>query len=196
MAERIKKAGAVYETRPVSLGRADSRLRPRGDRDGRARGIGGGARAARYERNSARVGYRNGAKPRTLTGLTGLLPLTLPRGLLHTPGGAKEWTSTIVARYERRLPEVNEAVVATYLAGSNMRRIRGALRPLLKAAPLSKSAVSRVVATLKAGLEAWQKQSLAGPGRRLPLPRRHLPAGAQCRQGGQPAHPRRGGGPG
>jgi len=39
-------------------------------------------------------------------------------------------------------------VVATYLAGGNTRRIRGALQPLLKAAPLSKSAVSRVVATL------------------------------------------------
>src|SRR5438132_213223 len=37
----------------------------------------------------------------------------------------------------------------------------GALQPLLKAAPLSKSAVSRVVATLKDGLEAWRTRSLA-----------------------------------
>ena len=47
------------------------------------------------------------------------------------------------------------------LAGGNTRRIRGAPQPLLKAAPLSKSAVSRVVATLKDGLEAWRKRSLA-----------------------------------
>jgi putative transposase len=46
------------------------------------------------------------------------------------------------------------------LAGGNTRRIRGALQPLLKAAPLSKSAVSRVVATLKDGLEAWRTRSL------------------------------------
>src|SRR5438067_7422772 len=46
-------------------------------------------------------------------------------------------------------------------AGGNTRRIRGALQPLLKAAPLSKSAVSRVVATLKDGLEAWRTRSLA-----------------------------------
>ena len=59
------------------------------------------------------------------------------------------------------MPEVNEAVIATYLAGGNTRRIRGALQPLLKAAPLSKSAVSRVVATLKDGLEAWRTRSLA-----------------------------------
>src|SRR4029077_10213824 len=54
-----------------------------------------------------------------------------------------------------------EAVIATYLAGVNTRRIRGALQPLLKAAPLSKSAVSRVVATLKDGLEAGRTRSLA-----------------------------------
>jgi transposase-like protein len=58
------------------------------------------------------------------------------------------------------MPEVNEAIVATYLAGGNTRRIRGALQPLLKAAPLSKSAVSRVIATLKDGLEAWRTRSL------------------------------------
>jgi transposase-like protein len=72
----------------------------------------------------------------------------------------KEWRSRIVPRYQRRIPEVNEAVIATYLAGGNTRRIRGALQPLLKAAPLSKSAVSRVIATLKGGLEAWRTRSL------------------------------------
>ena len=65
-----------------------------------------------------------------------------------------------MSRYQRRIPEVNEAVIATYLAGGNTRRIRGALQPLLKAAPLSKSAVSRVIATLKGGLEAWRTRSL------------------------------------
>ena len=111
-----------------------------------------------YERSECRRGYRNGIKTRTLTGPTGPLPLTLPRATLFT--GAKEWTSRIVPRYHRRMPEVNEAIVATYLAGGNTRRIRGALQPLLRAAPLSKSAVSRVIATLKDGLEAWRKRSL------------------------------------
>src|SRR5262249_45578558 len=73
----------------------------------------------------------------------------------------KEWTSRIVPRYHRRMPEVNEAIVGTYLAGANTRRIRGALQPLLTAAPLSKSAVSRVVAALKAALETWRTRSLA-----------------------------------
>jgi len=57
--------------------------------------------------------------------------------------------------------EVNEAVAGVYLSGGNTRRIRGALRPLLKNAPLSKSAVSRIVGTLRGDWEAWSKQSLA-----------------------------------
>ena len=56
---------------------------------------------------------------------------------------------------------MNETIVATYLAGGNTRRIRSALQPLLKTAPLSKSAVSRVIATLKQGLEAWRTRSLS-----------------------------------
>ena len=117
--------------------------------------------ATPYERNEARRGYRNGTKERTLTGPSGPVTLTLPRATLFRAADAKEWTSTILPRYQRRMPEVNEAVAATYLAGGNTRRIRGALQPLLKAAPLSKSAVSRVVATLKDGLEAWRTRSLA-----------------------------------
>lgn len=113
-----------------------------------------------YERSDARRGYRNGTKTRMLTGPTGLVALTVPRATLFSGGGEKEWTSAIVPRYQRRMPEVNEAVIATYLAGGNTRRIRGALQPLLKTAPLSKSAVSRVVATLKDGLEAWRTRSL------------------------------------
>ena len=114
-----------------------------------------------YERNGVRRGYRNGAKARTLTGPTGPVALTVPRATLFNIAGTKEWTSAIIPRYQRRMPQVNEAVVATYLAGGNTRRVRGALQPLLKDAPLSKSAVSRVVATLKDGLEAWRTRSLA-----------------------------------
>jgi len=98
--------------------------------------------AVPYERSDARRGYRNGTKTRALTGPTGLVALTVPRATLFSDAGAKEWTSAVVPRYQRRMPEVNEAVIATYLAGGNTRRIRGALHPLLKAAPLSKSAVS------------------------------------------------------
>src|SRR5437667_10916629 len=93
-------------------------------------------------------------------GPTDPVALALPRSTLFRGARAQEWTSAIVPRYQRRMPEVNEAVVATYLAGDNTRRIRGALQPLLKAAPLSKSAVSRVVGTLKESLEACRTRAL------------------------------------
>jgi putative transposase len=111
-----------------------------------------------HERIATRQGYRNGTKVRTLSGPSGPAAITVPRATLF---GAKEWTSTILPRYQRRFPAVNEAIAATYLAGANTRRIRGALQPLLKAAPLSKRAVSRVVATLKAELATWRTRSLA-----------------------------------
>jgi len=113
-----------------------------------------------YERVDVRNGYRNGNRTRTLSGPTGPAELTLPRGTLFTPGGESEWSSKIVPRYERRMPELNEAILSTYLSGANTRRLKGALRPLLKKAPLSKSAVSRVVGTLKNSLEEWRKRSL------------------------------------
>ena len=47
-----------------------------------------------------------------------------------------------------------------YLAGVNSRRIRAALQPLLGAAHLSKSAVSRVVSRLKALFASWQTRHL------------------------------------
>jgi putative transposase len=99
--------------------------------------------------------------PTILTGPTGPLALTVPRARLFTSAAQREWASTLLPRCQRRLREVNEAVVATYLAGANTRRLRGALGPLLRTAPLSKSAVSRIVGTLKAELEAWRTRSLA-----------------------------------
>jgi putative transposase len=159
MGKSIREAPQALELEPVSL----SELIHREIRVAIETAVHEELRAALgttpYERSQLRRGYRNGTKTRTLTGPTGPVALTLPRATLFA--GAKEWTSRIVPRYHRRMPEVNEAIVATYLAGGNTRRIRGALQPLLRAAPLSKSAVSRVTATLKDGLEAWRTRSLA-----------------------------------
>jgi putative transposase len=117
--------------------------------------------AGSYERQEGRKGYRHGSKTRTLTAHTGATELDVPRGRMVGPNGKEhEWQSMLVPRYARRLPEINEAVVGVYLSGGNTRRIRGALAPLLKNAPLSKSAVSRVLATLKEQWEEWKKASL------------------------------------
>jgi putative transposase len=160
MEKRTKNSEPRPELAPVSLGELIHRWVRRAIETAVHEELEAALGAARYERNGARRGYRNGTSERTLTGPTGPLALTVPRATLQTGTGATEWRSALVPRYTRRLPEVNAAVIATYLAGGNQRRIRAALQPLLKAAPLSKSTVSRIVATLKDDLQAWSTRSL------------------------------------
>jgi putative transposase len=108
-----------------------------------------------------RRGYRHGYRERTLTTSTGPTTFRMPRGRLRVnDGGSQEWESRTVARYERRSQRVDEAIVGVYLSGANTRRIRGALAPLLKGAPLSKDAVSRLVGRLKGDFEQWQQRDL------------------------------------
>ncbi len=161
MEEHTRKWVARHEARLVALGELIHAAVRRAIEVAVHEELAAALGAAWYERSGTRGGYRNGTKPRTLTGPTGPLVLTVPRATVFTPTHDREWTSVLLPRYQRRLPEVNEAIIATYLAGGNTRRLRGALQPLLKAAPLSKSAVSRIVGTLKAGLETWRTRSLA-----------------------------------
>jgi putative transposase len=109
----------------------------------------------------ARKGYRHGYRERTLTTSTGPTTFAMPRARLKAAGGGgHEWQSQTVARYERRSRRVDEAIVGVYLGGANTRRIRGALAPLLRGAPLSKDAVSRLVGRLKGDFEHWQQRDL------------------------------------
>lgn len=108
-----------------------------------------------------RKGYRHGYRERTLTTSTGPATFAMPRARLSDAGGgSEEWRSKTVARYERRSQRVDEAIVGVYLAGTNTRRIRGALAPLLRGGPLSKDAVSRLVGRLKEDFEQWRQRDL------------------------------------
>jgi putative transposase len=108
-----------------------------------------------------RKGYRHGHRERTLTTSTGPTTFAMPRARLSTgERGSREWQSQTVERYERRSRRVDEAIVGVYLGGVNTRRIRGALAPLLRGAPLSKDAVSRLVGRLKGDFEQWQQRDL------------------------------------
>jgi transposase-like protein len=131
MAEHIRMAGRPHEGRPGSLGELIHTAVRRAIEVAVDVELITALGAPRYARCGSRCGYRNGTKPRTLTGPTGPLALTVPRATVFTPTGSREWRSALLPRYQRRLREVNEAVVATYLAGGNTRRLRGALSPLL-----------------------------------------------------------------
>jgi transposase-like protein len=118
--------------------------------------------APRSQRVSERVGYRHGSKRRRLTLRTGTVQLEVPRArLTEAAGGEREWQSQLVPRYRRSSHEVEQSVLGVYLSGSNTRRIRGALQPLLTGAALSKSAVSRLVLRLEESYRTWQGRELA-----------------------------------
>src|SRR2546429_6716420 len=105
MAEAISKSVGAHELEPVSL----STLIHQHVRLAIETAVHEELRAALgtspYERSDVRRGYRNGTKARTLTGPTGPVALMLPRATLFEAVGGKEWRSTIVPRYQRRLPE-------------------------------------------------------------------------------------------
>jgi putative transposase len=118
--------------------------------------------AGRSQRVGAgRTGYRHGARERQLTTRLGKTAIR-PRARLKGADGAEsEWHSRIIPRYQRRTERVDAALLGTYLSGINTRRLRGALSPLLRGAPLSKDAVSRMVGRLRDEFTAWSNRDLA-----------------------------------
>jgi putative transposase len=113
----------------------------------------------RHERPEERRGYRNGRVVRTITTPHGTRTVTVPRGrIVGRDGVTHEFHSQLLPRYARRAREVDEAIPSCDLAGTNRRRSRPALTPLLGERHLSKSAVSRIVARLKALLAGWRER--------------------------------------
>ena len=113
-----------------------------------------------YERKGERRGYRNGKRERWVSTGLGATAIELPRARLKEGGEEREWQSRLIERYQRRARSVDSALLGCYLSGANGRRIRGALSPLLRGAPLSKSAISRIVGRLQALFTDWRKRSL------------------------------------
>jgi putative transposase len=120
----------------------------------------GAKRGARV--GEQRQGYRHGGRTRLLTTSLGPTTLRVPRARLqHPAGGTEEWHSRMLPRYQRRTARVDEAILGVYLSGTNSRRLKGALAPLLRGGPLSKDAVSRLVGRLKSDFEEWCQRDLS-----------------------------------
>jgi putative transposase len=113
-----------------------------------------------YQRKGDRRGYRNGKRSRSISTGLGATVIELPRARLTVGEEEKEWQSRLIERYQRRARSVDSALLGCYLSGANGRRIRGALSPLLRGAPLSKSAISRIVGRLQSLFSEWRKRSL------------------------------------
>ncbi len=115
-----------------------------------------------YARTETRRGYRNGTTSRTIATSFGPTELTMPRAIVFDGERNREWQSQIVPRYARRTREVDAALLGLYFGGVNTRRVKQAIRPLLKDSPLSKSSISRVTVQLQAYFESWRERDLSG----------------------------------
>lgn len=119
--------------------------------------------ASSHERTDSRRGYRHGSEERTLTTGSGKTTFNMPRAKLFAADGKEEeWQSAIIPRYARRCRAVDAALLGMYFGGVNTRKVKQAIRPLLRNSPLSKSSISRLIVRLKDYFEGWRKRSLAG----------------------------------
>src|SRR5712675_385225 len=107
------------------------------------------------------TGHRHGHRSRSLLGTFGPVEIAMPRARLNAPGGGTtEWKSKALKAYQRRTVAADSLIAATYLAGTNTRRVRRALTTLFGGA-VSKDTVSRTWRKVKTDWDAWNARSLA-----------------------------------
>ena len=112
----------------------------------------------RYQRRSdpTKGGYRDGfERPRTVTSNRGPIDVRRPR----VRGAA--FSSAILPRHKRRLPDVDESLSDLWLDGLATRDFEGTLRAFLGAdAPLSAATITRTNKQLLTDFEAWKTRRL------------------------------------
>jgi putative transposase len=113
------------------------------------------------ESPSALVGHRHGSRTRFLTGTFGTTEITVPRARIEGENGTTtEWKSKALRAYQRRTLAADALIASAYLAGTNTRRVRRALKALF-AEGVGKDVVSRVWRKVKSDWDAWNARSLA-----------------------------------
>jgi len=117
--------------------------------------------SGRNDGSAAVAGHRHGHRPRSLTGTFGRTEIAVPRArLVGADGKTTEWKSEVLRTYQRRTLTADALIASAYLAGTNTRRVRRALKALF-AEGISKDVVSRVWRKVKSDWDAWNARSLA-----------------------------------
>src|SRR3974377_2440061 len=112
------------------------------------------------ESPSALVGHRHGSRTRSLTGTFGTTEITVPRARIEGENRTTtEWKSKALRAYQRRTLAADALIASAYLAGTNTRRVRRALKALF-AEGVGKDVVSRVWRKVKSDWDAWNASSL------------------------------------
>lgn len=112
--------------------------------------------AERYERSGERRGYRNGAKPRTLTTRVGTLDLLVPQDRDGT------FSTELFGRYQRTEQALVLSLLEMYIQGVSTRKV-AAITEQLCGRGFSKSQVSALAGRLDAELAAWRERPLTAP---------------------------------
>lgn len=118
--------------------------------------------AAPYSRKESRCGYRNGGYPRCLSTRWGLIDVFMPRA--RTP----QAPSQVLARFQRREPEVERLIREAFLKGISTRQVGEVLEPILGCCP-SAQTVSRITRSLDGEVRRFHWRSLADDVRYLLL---------------------------
>ena len=106
------------------------------------------------------VGCRHGHRKRTLTGTFGKTEIAVPRARLKGEDGKTlEWKSKSLRAYQRRTKAADALIAGAYLAGTNTRRVRRALKAVF-AGDVGKDVVSRTWRKVKGDWDAWNARSL------------------------------------
>jgi putative transposase len=121
-----------------------------------------GRRKAPADGNAAAplVGCRHGHRKRALTGTFGKTEIAVPRArVMGEDGKTREWKSQCLPAYQRRTKAADALIAGAYLAGTNTRRVRRALRAVF-AGEVGKDVVSRTWRKVKGDWDAWNARSL------------------------------------
>ncbi|HYM92030.1 MAG TPA: IS256 family transposase [bacterium] len=111
-------------------------------------------KAHRYARTAYRRGYRNGRYIRRLTTTWGTIPnLEIPR-----PRTGR-FTPTVLDRYQRRMPQVDELVRRVFLGGLSTRQVGPVLAQLLQDT-VSPTTVSQITQTLDRQVARFHRRPL------------------------------------
>jgi putative transposase len=87
--------------------------------------------------------------------------VSVPRArLAGAEGRTSEWRNRTIPAYRRLTRRAEALIAATYLAGTNTRRVRRALAALFGGA-IGKDVVSRAWHKVQTDWEAWQKRDLS-----------------------------------
>ena len=112
--------------------------------------------ASRWSRIGGRKDHRNGSYLRGLITSMGYLDVEVPR----TRGSGS--AADVLGRYQRRMPEVDEAIVAAYVNGVSTRKM-GKVTGALAGEEVGKSTVSRITRRLEEQVEELRRAPIAEP---------------------------------